>query len=118
MGYMKERALRHALAENQGLQFMVADTAMRSRQRGIVYLAAAVARAIPTASSPRRRHGQVLRLRRGDAGHDRRRAAARRLRVHEDFPVERMMRDAKITQIYEGTNQIQRVVIAKHLLGS
>ena len=34
-----------------------------------------------------------------------------------DFPVERMMRDAKITQIYEGTNQIQRMVIAKKLLG-
>jgi alkylation response protein AidB-like acyl-CoA dehydrogenase len=32
------------------------------------------------------------------------------------FPVERMMRDAKITQIYEGTNQVQRVVISKHLL--
>jgi alkylation response protein AidB-like acyl-CoA dehydrogenase len=35
----------------------------------------------------------------------------------KDFPVERFMRDAKITQIYEGTNQIQRVVIAKKLLG-
>jgi len=33
-----------------------------------------------------------------------------------DYPVERMMRDAKITQIYEGTNQIQRVVIARALL--
>ena len=33
-----------------------------------------------------------------------------------DDPVERMMRDAKITQIYEGTNQIQRVVIARQLL--
>jgi hypothetical protein len=33
-----------------------------------------------------------------------------------EFPVERMMRDAKITQIYEGTNQIQRIVIAKHLM--
>ena len=32
-----------------------------------------------------------------------------------EFPVERMMRDAKITQIYEGTNQIQRIVIAKKL---
>src|SRR5205085_3364644 len=31
----------------------------------------------------------------------------------KDFPVERMMRDAKITQIYEGTNQIQRMVIAR-----
>ena len=32
-----------------------------------------------------------------------------------EFPVERMMRDAKITQIYEGTNQIQRMVISKKL---
>ena len=34
----------------------------------------------------------------------------------KDYPVERMMRDAKITQIYEGTNQIQRIVIARDLL--
>ena len=33
----------------------------------------------------------------------------------QDFPVERMMRDAKITQIYEGTNQIQRLVISRDL---
>jgi alkylation response protein AidB-like acyl-CoA dehydrogenase len=33
-----------------------------------------------------------------------------------DFPVERFMRDAKITQIYEGTNQIQRIVMARQLL--
>ena len=34
----------------------------------------------------------------------------------QEYPVERMMRDAKITQIYEGTNQIQRLVIARELL--
>ena len=34
-----------------------------------------------------------------------------------DYPLERMMRDAKVTQIYEGTNEIQRVVIARHLTG-
>ena len=34
----------------------------------------------------------------------------------QDFPVERMMRDAKITQIYEGTNQINRMVIARQIL--
>ena len=34
----------------------------------------------------------------------------------QDFPVERMMRDAKITQIYEGTNQIQRMVMSRALL--
>jgi alkylation response protein AidB-like acyl-CoA dehydrogenase len=33
-----------------------------------------------------------------------------------DYPVERMMRDAKLPQIFEGTNQIQRVVIARELL--
>jgi alkylation response protein AidB-like acyl-CoA dehydrogenase len=33
-----------------------------------------------------------------------------------DYPVERMMRDAKVTQIYEGTNQIQRLVMARELL--
>ena len=34
----------------------------------------------------------------------------------QEYPVERMMRDAKITQIYEGTNQVQRIVMARHLL--
>jgi alkylation response protein AidB-like acyl-CoA dehydrogenase len=34
----------------------------------------------------------------------------------KDYPVERMMRDAKITQIYEGTNQVQRIVAARQLL--
>ena len=34
----------------------------------------------------------------------------------DEYPVERMMRDAKITQIYEGTNQIQRLVIAREML--
>ena len=34
----------------------------------------------------------------------------------QDFPVERMMRDAKITQIYEGTNQVNRMVMARNLL--
>jgi alkylation response protein AidB-like acyl-CoA dehydrogenase len=37
-------------------------------------------------------------------------------RLYLDFPVERMMRDAKITQIYEGTNQIQRVVMSRAML--
>jgi alkylation response protein AidB-like acyl-CoA dehydrogenase len=35
----------------------------------------------------------------------------------DEFPVERMMRDAKITQLYEGTQQIQRIVIARALAG-
>ena len=35
----------------------------------------------------------------------------------QEYPVERMMRDAKITQIYEGTNEIQRVVISRAMRG-
>ena len=35
----------------------------------------------------------------------------------KDYPVERFLRDAKITQIYEGTNQIQRLVMARQLMG-
>ena len=61
--------------------------------------------------------GEAVRVRHRDAGHDRLRAAARRRSAtRKDLPAERFMRDAKITQIYEGTNQIQRIVIAKHLL--
>jgi alkylation response protein AidB-like acyl-CoA dehydrogenase len=39
-----------------------------------------------------------------------------RLEDSRDFPLERMMRDAKATQIYEGTNQVQRIVIARSAL--
>ncbi len=59
---------------------------------------------------------EVLRLRCGDGGHHRRGATVRWRGYTRDFPVERMMRDAKITQIYEGTNQIQRVVMSRALL--
>ena len=43
-------------------------------------------------------------------------ATVRRRRLHPRLPVERMIRDAKITQIYEGINQIQRIVMARALL--
>ena len=50
------------------------------------------------------------------------RATIKAVQIHggygytKDYPVERMMRDAKITQIYEGTNQVQRIVMARQLL--
>ena len=120
VGYMKERrTFGHPLAENQGLQWMVADAAMRiEAARGLVYRACTlVDEGIRRPAVRRRRHGEVLCLRCGDAGNDGRRAAARRVRLHDGLPGRADDRDAKITQIYEGTNQIQRMVIAKRLLG-
>ena len=85
--------------------------------RQMVYVAAAKSERGDKDLTVLRRGRQVLRLRRRDEGHDRCRPAARRRRLHRrDFPLERMMRDAKITQIYEGTNQVQRIVMARQLL--
>ena len=121
VGYAKERKqFGQAIAEFQGMQFMLADMAMKlEAARQLTYVAAAKSER----RADRSRGPDVLRprppsasLRRRDGGHDRRRAAARRLRLRQDYPVERMMRDAKITQIYEGTNQIQRLVMARQLL--
>jgi alkylation response protein AidB-like acyl-CoA dehydrogenase len=119
--YMKGRkAFGRPIADLQGLRFMLADMAMRTEAaRALVYRAcatidagdpegelsylgaAAKSFASDTAMSVATDAVQLL----GGYGYTR------------DFPVERFMRDAKITQIYEGTNQIQRVVVAKHLLG-
>jgi len=118
IGYVKERQQfgKH-LAEFQGIQFMIADMAMQvDAARTLVYQAAAAAE-------------------RGDANKTYLSAAAKCLASDvamkatvdavqllggagytRDFPVERMMRDAKITQIYEGTNQVQRLVMARSLL--
>ena len=121
VGYLKERrTFGRPLADNQGLQWMVADAGMRiEAARALVYRSCAMV----DEGDP---HGEL-----GVAG-----AMAKcfasdvAMQVTtdcvqflggygytEEFPVERMMRDAKITQIYEGTNQIQRMVIAKRLLG-
>jgi alkylation response protein AidB-like acyl-CoA dehydrogenase len=118
IGYLKERRqFGRRLADFQGLQFMVADMAMRiEASRQLVYAAAARAErdepnltftssaakvfASDTAMSVTTDAVQLF----GGAGYTR------------DFPVERMMRDAKITQIYEGTNQINRMVMARNLL--
>ena len=118
VAYVKERKqFGKALADFQGLQFMLADMAMRiEAARHLVYAAAARAErdepnltftssaakvfASDTAMSVTTDAVQLF----GGAGYT------------KDFPVERMMRDAKITQIYEGTNQINRMVMARNLL--
>jgi alkylation response protein AidB-like acyl-CoA dehydrogenase len=118
LGYAKERRqFGHPIADFQGLQFLLADMGMKvEAARQLTYAAAgrsersdpdltffgAAAKcfASDTAMQVTVDAVQVL----GGYGYTR------------DYPVERMLRDAKITQIYEGTNQVQRIVMARQLL--
>jgi alkylation response protein AidB-like acyl-CoA dehydrogenase len=118
LGYAQERRqFGRPIADFQGLQFMLADMGMKvEAARQLTYAAAgrserddedltffgAAAKcfASDTAMQVTVDAVQVL----GGYGYTR------------DYPVERMMRDAKITQIYEGTNQVQRIVMARQLL--
>jgi alkylation response protein AidB-like acyl-CoA dehydrogenase len=115
----ERRQFGKAISEFQGVSFMLADMAMQlEAARMLVYKSLAlcdagdhrmtyfssVAKCFASDAAMRITTDAVQVL--GGYGYMR------------EYPVERMMRDAKITQIYEGTNQIQRVVIARELLRS
>ncbi len=119
-GYMKERrAFGGPIADFQGLRFMLADMAMRTEAaRTLVYRACSLVDGDPTGDLGM--VGAMAKCFASDTAMSVTTDAVQLLGGYgytKDFPVERYMRDAKITQIYEGTNQIQRVVIAKKLLG-
>jgi alkylation response protein AidB-like acyl-CoA dehydrogenase len=121
VSYMGERkAFGGAIAEFQGLRFMVADMAMRiEAARTLVYRACSVIDA-GDPNGELTMVGAMAKCLASDTAMSVTTDAVQLLGGYgytKDFPVERYMRDAKITQIYEGTNQIQRVVIAKKLLG-
>ena len=119
-GYSKEREqFGKPISANQGIQFMLADMGMKlEAARALTYLAAgksergdadltyysAAAKCVAsdTAMAVTVDAVQIL----GGYGYT------------KDFAAERAMRDAKITQIYEGTNQVQRIVFARELLKS
>ena len=117
--YAKERKqFKRSIAEFQGVQFMLSDMAMQiEASRALVYecaragdsgnwerlnLLASMAKCFASDAAMRVTTDAVQVF--GGYGYT------------MDYPVERMMRDAKLAQIFEGTNQIQRVVIAKQLL--
>jgi alkylation response protein AidB-like acyl-CoA dehydrogenase len=118
IGYLQERRqFGRPLSEFQGLQFLVADMGMQiEAARQLTYAAAgrserddadlaffgAAAKCFASDMAMQVTTDAVQLL--GGYGYTR------------DYPVERMMRDAKITQIYEGTNQVQRIVVARELL--
>ena len=116
--YVKDRKqFGQSISKFQGVEFMIADMAMKvEAARLMVYTSAARAergeKNLGFISSASKCFASDVAMEVttdavqlfGGAGYTR------------DFPVERMMRDAKITQIYEGTNQIQRVVMSRALL--
>ncbi|WP_328911828.1 MULTISPECIES: acyl-CoA dehydrogenase family protein [unclassified Streptomyces] len=116
-GYVKERKqFGKAIAEFQGVQFMLADMAMKlEAARQLTYAAAARSeRTDPDLTF----FGAAAKCYASDVAMEITTDAVQLLGGYgytRDYPVERMMRDAKITQIYEGTNQIQRIVMARNL---
>jgi len=105
------------IAEFQGVSFMLADMAMQlEAARMLVYKALALCDA---ADDRMTYFSSIAKCFASDAAMRITTDAVQVLGGYgyiREYPVERMMRDAKITQIYEGTNQIQRVVIARELL--
>ncbi|WP_068433865.1 acyl-CoA dehydrogenase family protein [Piscicoccus intestinalis] len=116
--YVKDRSqFGKAIAEFQGIQFMLADMAMElEAARQLVYVAAAKSE---RADKDLSFFGAAAKCYASDMAMKVTTDAVQLLGGYgyvSDYPVERMMRDAKITQIYEGTNQIQRLVMARQLL--
>ena len=116
--YAKERKqFGKAIAEFQGLQFMLADMAIKlEAARQLVYTAAAKSE---RGDDDLSFFGAAAKCFASDVAMEITTDAVQVLGGYgyvKDYPVERMMRDAKITQIYEGTNQVQRIVAAKALL--
>jgi alkylation response protein AidB-like acyl-CoA dehydrogenase len=123
LGYIKERRqFGQAIADFQGIQFMVADMAMRlEAARQLTYHAAGLSeQSMEGGKVPNLTFiSSACKTMASDVAMAVTTDAVQLLGGYgftQDFPVERMMRDAKITQIYEGTNQIQRMVMARQLL--
>lgn len=116
--YAKEREqFGKPIAENQGIAFKLADMATEVEvAKLLVYQAAALVEQGGQSS----KEASMAKM---YASKTARKAAIEAVQVYggygytEDYPVERFFRDAKVTEIYEGTNEIQHIVIAKNLLG-
>jgi alkylation response protein AidB-like acyl-CoA dehydrogenase len=115
--YAKEREqFGRPIGEFQGMQFLLADMAADVERARASYLHAA---RLKDAGRPFSRQASIAKLTATDAAMRVTTDAVQVLGGNgytRDYPVERMMRDAKVTQIFEGTNQIQRMVIGRDLL--
>ncbi|MEV5546864.1 acyl-CoA dehydrogenase [Streptomyces sp. NPDC052309] len=118
VGYATERRqFGKPIADFQGLRFMLADMATQIEAGRALYLAAARLR---DAGLPFAKQAAMAKLHCTDTAMRVTTDAVQILGGYgytADFPAERYMREAKVLQIVEGTNQIQRMVIARHLAG-
>ncbi|MER5516242.1 acyl-CoA dehydrogenase family protein [Streptomyces sp. NPDC002763] len=111
------RQFGHPISDFQGLRFMIADMATQIEAGRALYLAAARLR---DAGRPFAKQAAMAKLHCTDTAMKVTTDAVQILGGYgytADFPVERYMREAKVLQIVEGTNQIQRMVIARHVAG-
>ncbi len=118
VSYAKQRVqFNRPIADNQGIQFMLADMATKvEASRLLVYN---VAELIDRGEQNFSHYSAMAKMFASDRAMEVTSDAIQILGGYgymKEYPAERMMRDAKITQIYEGTNQIQRLVIARALL--
>lgn len=117
--YAKERKqFGKAIAEFQAIQFMLADMATEiEAARHLVYHAAR----LRDAGLPFGKEAAMAKLYSSEVAS---RAANKAVQIHggygytKDFPVERYLRDAKLCEIGEGTSEVQRMVIARHILNA
>lgn len=123
VAYTKEREqFGKSIASFQNTQFMLADMAMKiEAARLMVYTAAANAeRGYAPDGQPLSFMAAAAKTLASDVAMEVTTNAVQLFGGYgftRDFPVERMMRDAKITQIYEGTNQVCRMVMGRHIIG-
>ncbi|MFF9097667.1 acyl-CoA dehydrogenase family protein [Streptomyces sp. NPDC014802] len=113
----ERRQFGRPIADFQGLRFMLADMATQVEAGRALYLAAA---RLKDAGRPFAQQAAMAKLLCTDAAMKVTTDAVQILGGYgytADFPAERFMREAKVLQIVEGTNQIQRMVIARHLAG-
>ncbi len=118
LAYMKERrAFGKTLAEFNGLQGMIADMGTEVEAARLLTLRAA---ALKDAGKPAKTAASMAKVFASEVAM---KAATKSLQIHggagyiTEFPIERIFRDAKLTEIGEGTSEIQRMVIARDILG-
>ena len=119
-----EVAVRHAktreqfgkpIGEFQGISFMLADMAVQLDAARLLVKPCRMAQGQRQAVLHRSRDGQAFRHRHGDESHNGCRSDLGGSGYTQEFPVERYMREAKVMQIVEGTNQVQRMIIGRAL---